>query len=418
MTPILTLDTDDLARHTLRLGREVKALRPVNFRLDSEGINLSVALPGPDWLAALLALVDLDVFSGPAVVSWRILTARTSSLSLLNVPALADDLREILRALPDRPDAGEPYTDLRLAAGTSSARFAEYVLDVVRAFVRSCPTVPAVTRPEAPRPEPMTPLERKHAERARRRAEERASARWALTLFLDDDDAPAPGSRVSGVTVFDFVDEALAYAAERYEETVLDPDPRDEDLYRSDRAGRLDAWAEVCAEEWEIPPTARPRRVSRRVLFEVADDLGLFHITRTSGSVVLTIVRRLVRRLKEATVNVLRYAAEILGDDRDPETYADAVTRRIGRPEAPEAPDAALVAIAEALPFPVASAMASAEDPRKALGLVGEAGTVADLSFGTSLPRRRRCRCRGPTRGRAGPVVPQSCRGPPSGRPR
>lgn len=384
--PTLHLDADALARHRLRLGRETRSLRPVRLRLDDEGLRLSLDLPGVDWLAALVTL------DGPAYRDGSTLLLGEEPL---DVSALADGLRERLRDLPDRPDAEEAYRDLRLAAGTSSATFGAYLLDVVRAYVRTLPKRPAVSTPKASRPAPMTALERKHAERARRREEERASAEWALALYLDDE-APEPGSRVSGSVVFEYVEEALAYAVERFEETVLDPDPSDEDLYRRDRAGRLAAWDEIRADEWESPPPARPRPVSRRVLFEVAAEVGAFRVTRPKGSVALTIVRRFIRRLKEATVTALRHAAEVLGDRRSPEAYASDVEARIGRPKAPARADERLASVADALPFPVAAAMASSDDPRRALGLVGrdwlrrhpedrEAVSAAAGAFGEDL---------------------------------
>ncbi len=372
MTPPLILDTDALARLRVALGRTAKGLRPVGFRLDSEGLALAVTLPGPDYLAALLSLPGVDAYRDGA----RLLTRPQGSEEepeALNLPDLADGLRTALAGLPDRADAGDAYGDLRLAAGTPSARMSAYVLDVVRAYVRTLPTLPK--RPKAPeeRPPGMTCAERVREHRERKREEERASARWALAMFLDDEEAPEPGSRVVGADLFEYVEEVLYDAVRSFAEIVLDPDPESEDgrIFRMTRAERLDEWREAASDNWPTAAPDRPRTVSRRVLYAVAEEQG-HRVTRPGNVVVLTIARTL-RRLKEATVNALRHAADVLGDRRPVEEIAAETFDRIGAPVEPANPDPALVAVAASLPFPVASAMASADDPRRALRLVGKA---------------------------------------------
>lgn len=183
MTPRLILDADGLARLRVALGREARSLRPVRLRLDDAGEQISLDLPGVDYLAALLAL------DRPA---YRDGTSLLADDEALDLGALADGLRDTLAGLPDRPDAGEAYLDLRLAARMTSPAFGAYLLDVVRAYRRSLPAVPK--RPKAPR----TAAGKTHAEhcresRARLLADEEASVLAWLSALLDPEDPPPLG---------------------------------------------------------------------------------------------------------------------------------------------------------------------------------------------------------------------------------
>jgi hypothetical protein len=273
--PRLTLDLYALASHRLRLNRETRSLRPVVYRPDGLGVTLS--LPGPDWLAVLLSLDGLDVYR-----SGRTLLARPHGSDEEPEPLVLGDLREILRetlrTLPDRPDAGDPYLDLRLAASVPSATFERYLDDVLVCYRRALPAAP---RPEAPaRPEsaPRSGTERSREHREHRREEERLSAWWGLDRYLaedDDDPRPEPGSRVPALDVFEAVEALLGEAVETFEETVVSP-PLHSAEARLSTEERLAEWQEI-AEDNGWP--ARPRHVPRRVLFEVAEAHG-FAVTR------------------------------------------------------------------------------------------------------------------------------------------
>ncbi|GAA4697088.1 hypothetical protein [Nocardioides conyzicola] len=365
MPPHLRIDADALARHVIRHGRAAKGLRPVGFRLDSEGINLGVTLPGPDWLAVMLTLGDLDAFRDGARLVVRP-HGHDAEPEALDLPVVAGSLRETVRALPERDDAGDAYRDLRLAAGTPSARFGEYALDVGRAYVQTLPALPK--RPKAPRQRlrTRTPLERQRAGRVRRSADERASAEWGLSAFIAIE-APEPHARLSGSAVFDFVADLLAYAVERHDETVVHPDPRDAALYRSGLAERRAAWDEIRVDEWEDPPPGRPRPVSRRVLFEVAEDIGAFRVTRPRGSVALTVIEAPGRVLSAFVTHCLRRAGVA-----DPVEYAAATEERVcalAPKSQPESLDRRVVA----LPWQVVYAVALNEDGVRAFGRMAQA---------------------------------------------
>jgi hypothetical protein len=94
-------------------------------------------------------------------------------------------------------------------------------------------------------------------------------------------------------------------------------------------------------------------------------------------------------------MHALQYAADVLGDHRSPEQLDAEALEAIGAPVAPD-PDPELEALAAALPGPVASAMASSDDPRRSLELVGaewarrhpetrEAIVVAHRAYGVGL---------------------------------
>lgn len=110
--------------------------------------------------------------------------------------------------------------------------------------------------------------------------------------------------------------------------------------------------------------------LGRTTFYRVAEETGLVRrVRRASGSFFLPVMHAVVRavcRLSERAVEVLR-----LSGVEDPEAYAEEVKARIGQPQAPARGNEALAEIADALPFVVASAVASSADPRRSLGLVG-----------------------------------------------
>src|SRR6185312_11229917 len=105
---------DDLA--ALRDGRRYarRDEQPRKLKLDT---GLSLELPGPRTLASVFALPWLrerfEVYRFGSAILTRPSGAREEP-SGLNVLATADALRAAIATLPDRPDAGRPYRDLRL----------------------------------------------------------------------------------------------------------------------------------------------------------------------------------------------------------------------------------------------------------------------------------------------------------------
>lgn len=317
MTPRLTLDADGLARLRVRTHADTKSLRPRRFRLDSEGLSVAVELPGPDYLAALLDLDGLDVFRAGAGALLARPTGSEEEPEALTLRDLSSALWRALAALPECPDAGPAYRDLRLTAGTSSATFGAYLDDVVRAYRAARPALPK--RPKAPqeRGPAMTPTERKRAERNRRRREERESAAWLVATYLrDEDDAPDLDARVSGSALFEYAEEVLGSAVEDFEALVVSPDPEhDRDVFAMTREERLGLWEEERVLFEPIAAPLRPRRVSRRVLFETAEALGL-RVTRPRGSVAIRTpaTEEDLMALSATTQLIVNRAAEILAD--------------------------------------------------------------------------------------------------------
>jgi hypothetical protein len=318
-TPRLTLDADGLARLRVALGREARSLQPVVYRPD--GLDVTVALPGCDWLAVLLSLDGLDAYRRGRIVLARP-TGSEEAPAPLDLGDLHQSLREALRTLPDRPDAGDAYLDLSRAASVPSATFETY-LDAVLGSWRS--TLPAAPRPEAPR-RPSTArstTERSKQHRARRRQEEAASALWALGVYLlDDEDGPVPepGSRVPALDVFEAVSDLLAYPVETFEETVLHPRPGSAEARLSPEE-RLAEWQEI-AEESDWP--ARPRLVARRVLFDVAEAHG-FAVTKPQNRKHYTIPQEVTPMPNPAPLFTRsEILAEVARQEREATASADA----------------------------------------------------------------------------------------------
>jgi hypothetical protein len=272
----LALDADRLAR--LRDAGDLSdhhTRRPRRVLLDADGYGVRVEIPAPSRLAKYLDLQDVEAFR-----SGRTILTRPISSSEMPAPVSALDLAEallhVLHDLPERPDAGRPYLDLRLFAEHSSAA-TDYARDTVQALRRSLPEAPHPRRTVERRP-PLNDAERKRRERARRRAEEEASIAWALAAYLDDE-APEPGSLVPATAVRDYVRDALEYAVEEWRSRVEEPDPRSAE-YLLDRAERIAEWREN-AEDDGLPP-GRPRLPSSRRLYAVAEAHG-FQRSRSHG---------------------------------------------------------------------------------------------------------------------------------------
>lgn len=222
---MIRLDLDGLAVHkNSPRWRTEKCLRPVPYKLDSEGLGLAVELPGPAYLAALLRLDGLDAFRRSSAIVVRPAGSHEEPTPL-DMTAARDALLQVLRDLPNRTDAERPYRDLRLAASTRSPRVSGYALDVLRALRAELSTEPAApTKPKAPRGPGLTETERKRGHRARKVAAERAASAWWLEGWLhDEDDAPTPGSRVLASALYAEAREVLEDLAED-EDTLDDED--------------------------------------------------------------------------------------------------------------------------------------------------------------------------------------------------
>ncbi|SFF52971.1 hypothetical protein [Blastococcus tunisiensis] len=165
------------------------ALRPVTLKLDS---GLSVELPGPRVLADVVR---------PALIAARplfrdggaIVTTDGQDVRPIADDALSGELRQAIAALPDRDDAGRPYTDLRLfVAEAEPDTVAAYLADVVR-HVRAGLRPYREVKPVAERAPAMTPAERQRTRRERIRAAQVAASEDWVRAWLEDDDV-APGA--------------------------------------------------------------------------------------------------------------------------------------------------------------------------------------------------------------------------------
>jgi hypothetical protein len=242
----------------LRDGRLYKRRdeKAVTFKLDADGLGVSIELPGPRIMAETFALPWLrdrfDVYrSGVALL----VRAKGSDAepTPLNQVVLAADLRAALGALPDRP-AGRPYEDSRRAASLGAAQMDAYLAAVV-VLVRRLASEwkPRTDRPMTVAAPALTAAERKAAQRKRDHDAEEASARWFVELLLDPEnvDAPAPGTRIAAA---DLHAQAVASLEGLAEERVQDGDD----------------WPET-AEEYGYP--LDPRAPRQRVFYPIADDL-------------------------------------------------------------------------------------------------------------------------------------------------
>ncbi|MCW2790845.1 MAG: hypothetical protein JWP56_3148 [Aeromicrobium sp.] len=299
-----------LDTEALALRRNVARYgRPVEFRLDSDGSGVAVSLPSAASLAELLSFP-------PTVEAYRrgaaLLTRPSGSAdepTPVSLPDLAATLRGVLSDLPERPDAGLQYRDVTRAASVPSPRFDAYLLAVVRALRATLNAVPR--RPKAPPTAPprRTETARKRGQRGRSRSIEAISALWWLDAFLNDEDEPVPPGT------------ALTASA----------------LHRLACGGLEDLADEPIDEGSDDSPLFRS---PRRRVFLVAADVVLGKPRRTEAGVTYTVPEPI----------------EVL----------------LGEPRIEDAPSEELAPIVAALPDAVAGAMASADDPRRALALFGK----------------------------------------------
>lgn len=220
--------------------------RPVQERLDDDGLGLTVEYPSP--------LVLAETFARPLLETGRTLyrdrAAILASTSGAPVPIahanLVAELRAALEALPDRADAGRPYADVRrlLAAG-GAAKVEAYLADTVRALCRR-DVLPEWKPPRQPEPRatPRTPAQVRADHRARIRGDEESSARWWLTNADGEGFLAEPGERIGAVELAKQAAAALGELASTGEH--LDP------------------------EDDKSPPALVPRR---RVLLTVATEV-------------------------------------------------------------------------------------------------------------------------------------------------
>lgn len=219
MTPV-----ENLAR--LRDGRRYSRRdeQPVRLKVDS-GVSLEV--PGPRLLAATFTLPWLAQTSEVYSLGGAILTRAIGSLDepkAVDQASLAADVAALLRQLPPRPDAGRPYRDLSLfITEASPSRVNAYLTDVTRSTRALAPRWrPA--RPASERRAPLTPAQRKAAQRTRNRAAEVASARWWLQAAIDEGTDELDGPRIVAADLYEHAREVIAEYADDQEPI----DPEDE----------------------------------------------------------------------------------------------------------------------------------------------------------------------------------------------
>ncbi|MGR6316498.1 hypothetical protein Q2K19_10565 [Micromonospora soli] len=187
-TEAATTRPDD-ALAALRDGRRYPrpADRPRRLRLDS---GLTLELPAPRILARVWALPTLaaaaDVYASRAAILRRPHGA-TADPRPVDFRRLVDELRAELAALPEREDAGRPYSDLRIYVRHGDpSQVVGYLLDVVKAARVVAPRWrPPAVRKERTGP-PPTATERQRIARYRRKAREVESAEHWLRLWLAD----------------------------------------------------------------------------------------------------------------------------------------------------------------------------------------------------------------------------------------
>ncbi|MGV9762409.1 hypothetical protein [Micromonospora tulbaghiae] len=190
---------------------------------------------------------------------------------------LAEELRAALDVLPDREDAGRPYTDVRsfLREG-DPVDVRAYLLDTVRAVRIAAPR----WRPRVePRDRaPLTATERQRVSRERRRAAEVDSARVWVGIWHADAD---PGERVAAA---DLYAEAAADIAGWVADYQADPE----------------AWAEDAEDGFpEVPAVPGPRT------FYAVADAALGGRRTGTGNVRLYVVPATAAEIHRQAVDML-----------------------------------------------------------------------------------------------------------------
>lgn len=295
---------DRLTRLRLRPGARPAFRR----KLDDDGAGVAVTLPHPkDLVHALGSLTSKALF-------------RTGSTGVVREDGTGVDLTEVARvlvsswsALPDRADAGAVYRDLRTLARISPQRAAlEYAVEVVAAWRLSLPRPPRRKAADGgPRTPPKTTQERVRSHRARAVQAEEDSGRWWLDGYLsgwgDEDQTPAPGTRVTAPALLRSCREDLNPIIERYRDEV--EAPRVAPYAAQTLEERLATWKTEAVEEDGLP--VRPRVPGRNRFYSLAEDV-LGPSVSHAGTRVYTIPapreghhhRRGVRRTDGAVVEL------------------------------------------------------------------------------------------------------------------
>ncbi|GHJ57340.1 hypothetical protein Nm8I071_66470 [Nonomuraea sp. TT08I-71] len=242
-----------------------------------------VEIPSPRVLARVFAgpvlATGCDLFkSGGAILRRPAGDPRDPGPEAFDV--LAEEVRAALDVLPDRPDAGRPYTDLRVyLLDGDPVDVRAYLLDAVRAVRASAPRWrPRVERHE--RPAPRSAADRQRSSRAARRAAEVDSARVWLSTWRED---VGPGTRIPAPELYD---QAAADVGEWVETYQDDPD----------------GWAECEAEDGfpAVPAVPGPR-----TFYAVADDVLGGRRTGT-GNVRLYVVPATAAEIHDQAADMYR----------------------------------------------------------------------------------------------------------------
>lgn len=173
-------------------------------------------LVGP-WLAAT-GREPFRPRSGAALLTRP--TGSTDEPTPANVLALADELRDVLATLPERPDAGRPYNDLRLLVTVADRRLAEEYVRAALQHARRLAPQWSPPRPEKPAPSgpSLTDAQRKRREREQYRRGAEIAARWWLEDALangatqevaEDEPALIPGARIEAGDLWAQAEEGL-----------------------------------------------------------------------------------------------------------------------------------------------------------------------------------------------------------------
>jgi hypothetical protein len=264
------------------------------MRLDSDGLQLTIELPGPAVFAEVWATPFVtathDVFADGTTLLTRPAGSDVTPLPA-SIPAMVDILRDGLAALPDHPNAGRPYQDLRLFVTEANLATVEtYLIEVAR---RVRMAAPQWSPPKADRPPAKPAVERAADSRVRRKAREDESSRtWLGSLFDEDTEHDyGPGDRVPATQLY-------ADAADGIGEWV--------DWYDED----ADDWAEEADAEG-LP--AVPRIPSTHTFYSAADDV-LGPRRRVQGIRTYTIPEEPMN-LSATSRAVLERAAEMIADE-------------------------------------------------------------------------------------------------------
>lgn len=294
------------------------------YAADTYADRVRLVIPGSQPLARALVVPYLaesaEVFTQDGLLATRA-PGDTGAPGPVDTEPLADDLVACLVALPELSDAAKPYyRTLRRLADLDPALCRVIILDAIRV---GAPRVARLYKPPTPtadRPTPLTPAERKVAERERAADDGAASVAAFLAHYLAADGAPAPGERLPAPALFDAAFDWL-FDAVMDRDDALDAARAYAENRRSYRS-RLRARKQIAAdggplgprpeepeaptETWDEIATesgypARPILLLRRRFYKLADVI-LGERKRTHGTTYYT--------APEATVNLETLAAE------------------------------------------------------------------------------------------------------------